>query len=472
MPRSRVRRLSGESSGFRSLDIPGQPINNLLLAIVAPAAAGARRIAPLSRDDLLREVSRRLPLLPAFRWRVQPIPGGVGHPVFADDPEFGLERHLCEHTLADPGGLDRFVASLAEQHLDPRHPLWQLWLIHGLDADRQGVLLKIHHCVMDGFAAIATLECLFSDQGPDPVLPEFGAVGAAPRPARLVGGAVRTQGRALRRLPSLIGATRRGFAAGASDLARGAVRPPSGKDLAACGMTRAFTAERAFARASLPLAELKQIKRAAGATLNDVALAVVAGSFRAYLQARADLPARPLIASLPVSTDATRAVPRTFGNRFAAVTTSLATDVADPWERLRVIGATTAQAKRQLSLIGPDLLPDWLELVPPAVLDRGIRLHDGRRRRGRAAPSANLVVSNVRGPRPPCSFAGAPVQELFLVGPPNGGVAANVTLADLGDTLHFAILTYADAIDGPQEIGDGLHASLDELAQRANAVRA
>jgi WS/DGAT/MGAT family acyltransferase len=345
-------------------------------------------------------------------------------------------------------------------------------LIHGLEGGRQAVLLRIHHCLMDGFAAILVLDCIFSDHGSRLALHEWGPVGPAARPARLVAAGLRSQARALRRLPALVRQTRQGMAAAKAADAAAAVHPPTEKDMPVCSLSLAYTSKRSYARATLPLAELRLVKRAAGVTVNDVALAVVAGSLRAYLEARSDLPAAPLIATVPVSTEATTAVPRTFGNHFAALTTSLATDVADPWERLHVISTTTAQAKRLLSLIGPEVLSAWLDLVPPAVLDRTTRRHNRRRRTDPGRATANLVVSNVRGPRLPCSFGGTAIDDMYMVGPPNDGLAANVTLADLGDTVSFTILSYADAVENPREIADGLHASLGELVGRARALPA
>ncbi len=202
-------------------------------------------------------------------------------------------------------------------------------------------------------------------------------------------------------------------------------------------------------------------------SVNDVALAVVAGALRSYLEARDQLPARPLLASVPVGIAAPGATVRTDGNRFSSLTTSLATDVDDPWARLRVISEVTGEAKRRLGILGPELLPDWLEFVPPAAAERAVRRHARRRRRHPDKVDVNIVVSNVRGPAEPWSFGPAVAEEMYLTGPPNNGVGANIVLWDYSGRLCFGILTFADSIEAPDQLAEGLHRSLAELVTRA-----
>jgi WS/DGAT/MGAT family acyltransferase len=414
----------------------------------------------------------RLPLLPAFRWRVQPVPGGVFHPVYVDDPQFDLDRHVCERTLSGPGGdeeLDRLVGALAQEQLDRRHPLWQLCLVHGVDGrDRQALVLTFHHCLMDGVATVHALRCLLADEGPDPALRAYGSAGATPGPARMVALAARALLRASGRLPALLHTTVKGGVAAKAAWSTATPQPPAHGEVPLSLLNIAYSPERRFARTRLPLAEMQLIKEAAGVTFTDVALAVVAGSVRAWLTARDALPARPLVAVVAIGPQDAGLAARTFGNRVTSVRTSLATDVSDPWERLLVIGATNTQAKRLLTIAGRELLPAWLELLPPALTDRGARHHDRQRRWDPGLADASLALSNVRGLRPPCSFAGATVEELYIVGLPGSGVGVSVMLSDFGDAVSIAIIACADAVEHPAEIAAGLRTALYELAERAH----
>jgi len=467
-----MRRLSGEAAGFLCLELPTQPMNNVVLAVLRPPSVSS---APLDRAYLHRHVALRLGEVPALRWRVAAVPCGLHHHVVFEDPDFDLDDHLREVALPSPGGpeqLDRLCAALAGTTLDRRHPLWQLTLVNGLDGGGQAVILRVHHCLMDGFATVTALSYLFSGEDHDVVTPaEPWAPERVPRRARLVLDAVRDQGRAARRWPALARRTKRGWSAlkaqtAAATRAEFAVLKP-GAGAPACSINQAFTAERRFARTSLPLADLKAVKAVAGASVNDVVLAVVGGAFRAYLLARGDLPDQPLVATVPVGLEAPGAPPRTHGNRFSGLVTSLATDVGDPWERLGTIQAVTAESKRRLAIFGSEMLPDWLDYLPPAILTPIVHRGHRQRQRHPGKVGANLGVSNVRGPAVPCRLGRAWVDELFVAGPPDARVGANVVLWDYGDRVLVSVLSFADSVNDPAEVVAGMHVALAELVAAA-----
>jgi WS/DGAT/MGAT family acyltransferase len=456
------------------LELPEQPMQSLILAILRPGPAGGQT-GPLVVDDVLRHMAHLLPGLPAFRWRVVPVPLGLSHPVFVDDPSFDLPAHLGHAVLPAPGGdgeLDALCALRASRRLDRGRPLWQMTLVDGLAGGRQAIVLEIHHALMDGFATLATMGRIFS--GPTPDLPNGDGdgrrPGRVPGGLRLVSGAVGQQVRAMGRLPGLIGRTRRGALAVKQRRTDASVKAPeAGVDTPLSSINRGFTAERCFVRTAMALEDVLRVKDAAGVTVNDVALAVIGGALRPYLERRGELPDRPLVASVPVGMEGRGAPQRLAGNRFSRLTTSLATDVVDPWERLQTIAAVTREAKECLDLAGRELMVDWLEYVPPflgaPLVRRGL---EARKNPGKAPPKldANVVVSNIRGPSEPWQFASAQVEELYITGPPNGGVGANFVLWDYAGRLLFGILAFADSIDDPGELVTGLHTSLAELVAR------
>ncbi|MEZ5180129.1 MAG: wax ester/triacylglycerol synthase family O-acyltransferase [Acidimicrobiales bacterium] len=457
-----MRRLSGEDAGFLSMELPEQPMNTMAVAVLRSDGP------PLTLADVRRHLQGRLPQLPSFRWRIVRVPFGLHHPVCVDDPDFDLDFHLRSAVLegaGDDAELDALFARIAERHLDRRHPLWQVTLVDGLQGGRQALILKYHHCLADGVAAFTTFSRVFSD-AELPALPGVGpfAPTRLPRRGHLVVDAVADHARSLRGLPALIGRTRRGTAALKARRAAAAVAVPDFKgDAPWCELNDAFSVDRAYARVALPLDGVKAIKDRAGVTLNDVVLAIVAGALRTYLADRGGLPERPLLASVPVSFEAPDAPTRQSGNRFWSFTTSLATDVDDPAERLAAIGARAAEAKAQLSALGVDLVPAWLEHVPPFVADPGARALVERLRAEREAVDVNVLVSNIRGPAEPWHLLGATVDDLYIDGPPSNGVGLNVMLWSYGDRLLFGVLAFADALRDPPALEAAFRSAYEAL---------
>ena len=161
-----MHRLSGEDAGFLSMEQPEQAMNTIAIGTLrrpdgTPTA--------LTIEDVRGHVAARLDQLPSFRWRIVPVPFGLHQPMCVRDPDFDLDHHLRELTLAPGETTDDAFARLAEQHLDRRHPLWQLTLVHGLPDGEQALILKYHHCLADGVAAFTTFSRVFSDAPTDPI---------------------------------------------------------------------------------------------------------------------------------------------------------------------------------------------------------------------------------------------------------------------------------------------------------------
>ncbi|MGH3438364.1 MAG: wax ester/triacylglycerol synthase family O-acyltransferase [Sciscionella sp.] len=467
-----VRRLSGVDAAFLSGEMSGHPMQSIAVGLLRAGPGG-----PLVLEDLRTHLAARIDQLPAFRWRVVSVPLGLAHPVFVEDPHFDLGEHLCHAALPEPGGpeeLDAACAELASRFLDRGKPLWRITLIDGLADGRQAMVLEIHHALMDGFAIRAALARIFSEEESAASPPRW-QPGRMPGRVRLVTAALAHDARTLTRLPELVGRTRRAMVAVRQRRAGAAVTvPKAGIDVPLSVINQGFTPERRFASTALPLDQVLAVKNAAGATVNDVALGLVGGALRAYLQARGALPDRSLVANVPVGIGEAGATPRSAGNRVALLTTSLATDVADPWERIQRISAVTAEAKACLNLAGRELQADWIEYLPPMVLgpmmrrDQAARSRPGKRR---VKLDANAVVSNLRGSSVPWQFASTVVEEMYLAGPPDSKVGVNFAFWDYGGRLLFGIMSLADSVDDPGELAVGLSRSLDELVAAAECRR-
>ena len=462
-----MHRMNGEDAGFLYMDLPGQPMNSQAVGILEPGPDG-----PVTLADLRRHLKDRLDQLPSFRWRVVRVPLRLHHPVYVPDPDFDLDFHLRTATVEQPGGdaeLNATFASIAERHLDQRHPLWQVTLVNGLAGGRQAIIAKYQHCMADGVAALTTFSRLYSDQD-FPPLPGVPPWAPEPLPGRaaLVAGALRDHARSAVGLPRLIRTTKRRTDAVKRRRADAETAVPGFSGQAPrCAFNDAFTPGRTYTRAALPLDGVKAVKDAAGVTVNDVVLAILAGATRRYLDRHHELPAKPLLTSVPVSSEPAGAPVRQAGNRFWSFTTTLATDVDDPLERLRTISATAQEAKAQLEVLGVDLMPAWLDVVPPLVAQPGARALVDRLRDADADDDVDgsILISNIRGPSEPWTLFGRVVEDLYVDGPPSNGVGLNVMLWSYGPRLLFGVLAFADALQHPESFSAAITEAYEELSR-------
>lgn len=462
------RALKGSDAGFLFIETPDQTSTCVDLAVLAPAADGRH---PLTLHGLRRHIADRLHLIPAFRWRLAPVPGGIGHPVWVEDPDFDLDYHLRHAVLDAPGGdaeLDQLMAAMLPGLLDRRHPLWQVILVDGLSDGRQALIFRFHHALADGAGLIATLGRIFDADGP-PSVPPAGAgvervAPPAPGPSRLFLTTLVAQLRAWMAVPRLLVTTLRRFKAVDQRRASAEVPVPrSMVDAPPSELNRCTDARRVYARARLPLADFRQVRNAGGTTLSDVVLAVVAGGLRRHLLDRQALPEEPLVVNVPVGNDAADAEPRQTGNVFANYFAHLATDVADPRERLAVTAAYNEEAKVQLELLGRDTLPAWLDRIPPAIAGPAARAIPRRRAAKGAPPDFNVLVSNVRVDVSKWHLDGRAVEHFSMSGPVADGAGLNITVTGAGDSVTMALVANPASVERPDALARDLAEALQEL---------
>jgi diacylglycerol O-acyltransferase len=324
----------------------------------------------------------------------------------------------------------------------------------------------MHHAMADGLAANALLTNI-TDQGPG--LGRDRPLEPTPEPRELVLRGLLDAIRQIALVPKLLLRTLTSLLA-VLRLRRGAsVSPPRPLlDTPRTSFNGAITARRSFATATLPLDELRRVRKAVpDATLNDVVLAVVAGGMRSWLDDRGERLDKPLTAGVPVGTDVLSGQARLGGNRVSNLFTCLHTDVDDPVQRLLAISRTTRAAKEVQQTLGADMLADWSQFTPPAPFRAFMRAYSKRRHADRHPAPFNLVVSNVPGPREPVSFGGARMTEMFSVGPILEGIALNVTVWSYLDQMHFSLLSCPDNIADVRAIATRLPVALSELAAHA-----
>jgi diacylglycerol O-acyltransferase len=462
----RVERLTGLDAGFLYMETPTLHMHTLKISIVdatsVPGGYTFRRF-----KDVLEE---RLHLLPPFRRRIVEVPGRIHHPVWIEDPNFDLAAHVRRVGCPAPGGMGEFaelVSDIASRQLRRDRPLWEIWTVENIEGDQVAFVAKIHHSVADGIAAASLLASVADEltgNEPDPGWhPE-----PLPRRWALFRDATKDLAKELMSFPKLMRSTLRNMAAVRRKRKEADVAPPLPFDTPTTRFNAALTPHRLFTMASLSLDDVKKVKNAFDATVNDVVLAITAGALRRYLLERDELPDKPLVAGVPVSTEADPE--RLGGNKVSNMFTALRTDIEDPVERLHAIHDVTKAAKEFHNVLGSEMLSDWSEITPPRPFAWFMRWYSRRNLASRHRPPINLVVSNVPGPPSPMSIAEARITALYSMGPILEGIGLNVTVWSYVDSMNFGVVSCPEFAPDLWALTDGLGDELAALVKRAEAV--
>ena len=463
----RVQRLTGQDASFLYNETPRQHMHTLKISVLDPSTVPGG----YSFEKVKETLAARLHLLPPFRRKVVSVPFDLHHPLWVEDPDFDLDRHVKRTVLDPPGGREAFdavISTIASGPLDRSRPLWEIWVVEGMEGGRVGFVAKIHHCAADGVMAAELLANVFDADpatldAPPPA--EEWRPDEVPSRGRLALDAIVDLLRVVLGLPALLVRTFRGLFAVARHKKAAPVSPPAPFSGPNCSFNRALTPNRIFVTTSLPLSEVKDVKTGFGVTVNDVVLALCAGALRAYLDEKDELPSKPLVAGVPISTRKPDAPLR--ANSVSNMFTAVPVHLGDPAERVRAVHEVTKGAKEQFNLLGVDMLADWLELTPPRPYAAFIRLYGRLRLADRHRPPINLVVSNVPGPQVPLYIAGARLEAIYSMGPILENVGLNVTVWSYLDSLNFGIVGVREHVPDLRRLTDLLEEELEHLKKAA-----
>jgi WS/DGAT/MGAT family acyltransferase len=460
-----LQRLSGLDASFLYLETSTQPLHVCsVLELDASTIPGG-----YSFEKLRDELAVRIKAIPTFREKLANSFLNLDHPVWVEDEEFDLVRHVHRIGLPAPGGraeLAEICGHLAALPLDRRHPLWEMWAIEGLDGTdprkggRLAVMTKIHHAAVDGVTGANLMSQLCSLE-PDAAPPEPVDASNPTNPLRIaIGGlgrfATRPISLATSVLPATVGTvidTVKRVTGGGRAMAApfGAPKTP---------FNASITAHRNVAFTQLDLEDIKTVKNHFGVKVNDVVMALVSGVLRDYLLDRDELPESSLVAMVPVSVHDRSDRPGR--NQVSGMFSSLRTDLADPAERLSAIAEANSAAKEHSSAIGASLLQDWSQFAGPAVFGIAMRVY-ARSSLTESRPVHNLVVSNVPGPQLPLYFLGAEVQALYPLGPIFHGAGLNITVMSLHGTLNVGLISCPELLPDLWDMADGFSTGIAEL---------
>lgn len=464
-----MEQLSGLDASFLYLETNNAPMQIGGLSILTAETPRGR----LGLEEVRALIGSRLHLSRTFRQKLVPVPLNLGKPYWVDDPDFDLDNHVERTQLPAPGGLRELSALMAfelEQPLDRRRPLWRVLLVEGLGKiggipdDCVGLISMVHHAAIDGMSGSELIGTLF-DPSPVPRAvpePEAAPVLEAPNPLQLLSRASKN----LLRTPSTLPATLKNTARGVANLGMAALRrlepPPRLFTAPRTRFNAPISRQRSWGAALLSLERIKRIKKAADATVNDVVLTVCAGALRRHLEATDGLPEKSLIAMVPVSVrdESERGA---MGNLVSAMLVALATDEADPRERLHKIHQNAVQSKIYHQAIGARTLTDYVQYVPFSLAGLGAQLYTRLHLAERHDPLFNLVITNVPGPRVPLYVAGARLICHLGAAPVFDGLGLILPIFSYADTLAIGITGDRKILPDASVLADQLKASLDEL---------
>ncbi|MFV0523300.1 MAG: wax ester/triacylglycerol synthase family O-acyltransferase [Acidimicrobiales bacterium] len=443
-------------------------------------------------ETFREHIQARLPLLEPFRRRLVEVPFQMDHPWWVEDPAFDLDFHVRHIGIPPPGGdieLAEQVARIISRPCDRARPLWEAYVIEGLESGRWATLIKIHHATIDGAAGAEMLTMMLSPDENQPV-PDLGSppdTERVPSPEEMVGRTMmnfasrperfmKAQMRAMREAAAIArdrGTTEMARSmthmfdwaapAAAANQAPAATAPPT-------PFNKSITASRRFAFRSTRLSDVKTVKNAAGVTVNDVVMAVCGGALRRYLRRHNMLTDRPLQAGVPVSIR-TGEEEDTWTNRVSSLVASLPTHLEDPAERLKFAHDAMAEAKQNFQLIPADALQDFTQFSPPAVFTQAAGLMTRLRMGDRMATPVNLVISNVPGPRHALFLGPAKLVHYYPVSTIAEGQGLNITVQSYEDKLDFGIVGDRTLVPDIWDLLDMMIDELDSLVEMVEGAQ-
>jgi diacylglycerol O-acyltransferase len=473
-----MKQLSGLDASFLYMETPEMPMHvGALHLFELPATYKGSFVA-----DVRRHIASRLPLAQVLCRKLAWMPFNLANPIWVDAAP-DLDQHIVGIKLPKGSGLAELDAQVSQLHpvlLDRERPLWKFHIFEGLApgpgrAKRFALYTQLHHAAVDGQAAMALAQAILDVQ------PTPRDIEQETRPAKkldiglasLLSGVLANQlqqyGNLVKALPSTVGAlsqvTRQVAAKGVRSVA-GRVASNNADD-ASIGLaprTRlnaSVTAGRAFAGVSLPIAQIKALRRAHEATLNDVVLMLCGGALRRHFLQHGPLPRKSMVAAVPVST---RAAGDTTANNQASMTVvNLGTHIADPMERLRYVWAASALMKSSLGSVKSLMPTDFPSLGVPWLMSTVTSLYGKARVADRIPPIANVVISNVPGPAFPLYMAGAKMLTNYPTSIVVHGIALNITVQSYAESLDFGLMACAKAMPEVADLAEHLQATLEEL---------
>src|SRR5262245_6676789 len=407
--------------------------------------------------------------VPRYRQKLHWIPG-FQHAVWVDDPRFNLDFHVRHTALPKPGSpaqLKRLSARIMSQPLDRRRPLWENWVVEGLEGgERFALITKIHHCMIDGASGMDLSQILMS---PSPEPSEFEPPPPfVPKPAPSRTELLRAEVGRMLTTPLRVARDFRRFSQESEDVREEVrTRLRAVVKMAGMGMSADATPlngrvgpHRRFDWLRVPLAEMKAMRHALGCTINDVVLTIVTGAVREYLLLRGIDPASLTFrVSAPVSVRSA-AERGKLGNHVSSWVIPLPISEPDPRAQLDALHAETARLKEERTALGVETIMTLADFTPSTLLTLGARAASG---------PINTIVTNVPGPQFPLYLQGARMLEIYPQVPLLEGLGVGIALASYDGFVHWGFNSDPDLVPDADVFVEQIRASYRRVAELAPA---
>jgi len=468
-----MQQLSGMDASFLYFETRNAPTHIGSFAIYDQSSAPGGRV---TFKGILANVERRLHLARCFRQKLITVPLDLDHPYWIEDPDFDLEFHVRHIALPQPGDWRQLCIQVARIHarpLDHSKPLWEMYVIEGLDQVQDcppgsfAVLTKIHHAAIDGVSG-AELTAALHDTEPDAQPPPPEHAWTPEREPSSLELAVRTAANNFRQPFRFARVLRRTLPPLARVLRRNPdVEVESSATVPRTRFNGPVSPHRVVEGRCFSLQDIRDIrKRVPGATVNDVVLSVCSGALRRYLEQHGELPKESLVAMAPISVRS-KSQHGSAGNRVSAMSVTLFSDIADPLERLEKVHRGTQSSKATAAAMGAETMTDITQVLPGSLSGLAARLYTRLGLANRVRPFLNTVITNVPGPQIPLYFSGAKMVALYGMGPIMDGMGIIHPVFSYAGRISIAVTADREQMPDPERYAECLQASFDELQEAA-----
>ncbi len=470
-----MEQLSGLDAAFINLETRNAPthISGLNVYDQSTAPGGI-----VTFKGILSNIESRLHLARCFRQRIVRVPFSMDHPYWIEDPDFDLEFHVRHIALPKPGDWRQLCIQVARLHarpLDLGKPLWEMYVIEGLD-EVEGlppgcfaVLTKIHHAAIDGLSGVemtAATHDLEVDGKPAPPtdawVPE-----SEPSVLELSMRAIANNTQQPLRFARILGEAAPPMIRAALESALRRDDDAAPAEVPRTRFNGSVSPHRVFEASSFSLADIKQIRKCVeGCTVNDVILSIVGGALRRYLEQHLELPLETLSAFAPISTRRPEEMGQA-GNQVSGMFVALHTDERNPVRRLEKVYRTTQSSKEMTKAVGARTMTDVTQTMPGALAGLSGRLIARTGLMSSVRPVAHCVVSNVPGPQVPFYFTGAKMVACFGLGLPMEGIGLFHAVLSYDGNITVSVTACREQMPDPGFYAECLEASFRDLREAA-----
>ena len=467
-----MKQLSGLDASFLYFETANAPMHVGGLLIYDPSTApdGAVRF-----KDILRFYEERLSRARSFREKVVRVPLNLDHPYWVDDEDFDLEFHLRHIALPKPGDWRQLciqVARLNSRPLDHARPLWEAYVIEGLDnipglpKGSYAVLSKIHHAAIDGVSG-AEMSAAVHDLEPIPAPLEVDSDWKGERDPTAIELLTRAHLNNLRKpfnLAKVVTQSAPAIARVTAGLATRKLRPPRlPGQVPRTRFNGKVSPHRVFEGRRFDLSEIRAMKNSVeNATVNDVVVTICGGALRKYLESKRELPDSSLVAMAPISVrpDSQK---NTAGNQVSGMLLPVRSDIADAKERLVAVHEATTHSKELTNAVGARLMTDYTQFIPSSTAGLAARLYTRWGLANAITPMFNCVITNVPGPQVPLYSVGARLVGHFGLGPILDGMGLIMPVFSYCGGISISITSCRDMVPDPEFFAQCIQESFDEL---------